>query len=172
MKITKTQLKQIIREALDESALSFGLGVAGAKGTADYLRKKQRSGGRSSSRREEPPSFKIGGYTINADDEVRAALEQAMDVVSAAENSEKLLSDFESLLLNARLFTNHPYGHSYRREADDAGRSYDIDRKRLVAQLPLLDDVIPRVEGETLVAPTTLKHLEEQILKYMNGLAT
>ena len=126
MKITKSQLKQIIKEVIDESALSFGLGVAGAKGTADYLRGRPRSGGRSS-RREEPPSFKIGKYTINADDEVKGALEQAKDVVSAAENSEKLLKMFDGLLLSARLFTNNPNGYPH--EIERAGRDYTYYRR-------------------------------------------
>lgn len=177
MKITKQQLKQIIKEeiskTLSEGAIGFFGGVAAAKQTADAMRNRKRYPSSSS-----PGDAKTHSYAIEGvSDEVNKAFGEAEAIVVSSED-RKLERSFRTMTQYAAHFGRQDHRAT-------AGLSmpvyyYNTNRKYLTDALPLLDDVIPLVAGvdterataedetrllalepkDRLVVPTQLKYTE------------
>ena len=167
MKITKQQLRQIIKEelkyVLSEKQESFKMTILG------------QFSGRT-------------GHTyatIHASPDVEAAFEQAMETFAVSPEAEKeaarknaMPTDFDDrfddpidpelqqnvlfsrLILNPAQVMTDP-STSPENKAKAKAR-YDANRQEIVSSMPLLDDVLPRAGDDgTLVLPTSQKYLQE-----------
>ena len=156
MKIAKTQLKKIIKEELSRVLLE--------RGAESYSFDASREGTFARTH---------GWYIIHADKEVEKALLQAREVwgsqefgsptYSASQGSrsptEDAIGKFEDAIIQtATKFTNP---QSSPEEKNQAKARYEKGRQAIVSKLPLLGDVIPQIEGDALVAPTSQKYLQE-----------
>jgi len=156
VKITKSQLRRIIKEELSRVLLE--------RGAESYSFDASREGSMARTH---------GWYIIHADKEVEKALLQAREVWGSQEfghttysaeqgtrsPTKDAIEKFEgALLLPATKFTNP---QSSPEEKSEAKARYEKGRQAIVSKLPLLGDVIPQIEGDALVAPTSQKYLQE-----------
>ena len=167
MKITKTQLRKIIKEelkyVLSEKQESFKMTILG------------QFGGQT-------------GHTyatIHAGPDVEAAFEQAMETFAVSPEAEKeaarqnaMPTDFDDRFdepIDAEKMQNVRFNDmilQFAQMMTDPSTSpedkakykarYDANRQKIVSMMPLLDDVLPRAGDDgTLVAPTSQKYLQE-----------
>jgi len=180
MKITKSQLRKIINEeiegALNESLLNFGLGVKGAKDTANWARQqRQKSYGSSPKKKtfmqgaEEDAqdlAGEIGGILSRdsplmgpVDEDIKDGFIQASEAIAHMEKGQSEWGSNERdrsgklLMRMIKQIGLLSSGGLHPEVLKKQGEEYKESRSRLVKVFPLLDDLLPVVEEANEYAP-------------------
>jgi hypothetical protein len=177
MKITKNQLKQIIKEetegALNESMLNFGLAVKGAKDTANWARERD---GRQNSPRSTSAIVKDLAGLVGKKKKKKTWMQQRGDLAQDIAKEIREIDvgeDIKDGLIQAAEILAHDRSEFWAKSLIDMveqivllsdevtppevmkkqGEKYKEDRSRLVRLFPLLDDLLPVVEEANEYAP-------------------
>jgi len=177
MRITKNQLKQIIKEetegALNESMLNFGLAVKGAKDTANWARERD---GRQNSPRSTSAIVKDLAGLVGKKKKKKTWMQQRGDLAQDIAKEIREIDvgeDIKDGLIQAAEILAHGRSEFWAKSLIDMveqivllsdevtppevmkkqGEKYKEDRSRLVRLFPLLDDLLPVVEEANEYAP-------------------
>jgi hypothetical protein len=177
MRITKNQLKQIIKEetegALNESMLNFGLAVKGAKDTANWARRRD---GRQNSPRSTSAIVKDLAGLVGKKKKKKTWMQQRGDLAQDIAKEIREIDvgeDIKDGLIQAAEILAHDRSEFWAKSLIDMveqivllsdevtppevmkkqGEKYKEDRSRLVRLFPLLDDLLPVVEEANEYAP-------------------